>query len=90
MPLRLIALKGAVAETGINPLLTASENMETASVYSVTLEHDEWRPPEDVPEPGAPQEEPPSEPETPPAPPAEEPPAPDEVPGAPPPESIAA
>lgn len=53
------------------------------------FEHDEWRPPEDEPEPGAPQEVPPSEPETPAAPPTEEPPGPDEVPKQPP-ESIAA
>jgi hypothetical protein len=40
----------------------------------------EWRPPGDVPEPAAPEEEPPPEPETPSLPPAEEPPGPREVP----------
>jgi fused signal recognition particle receptor len=44
----------------------------------------EWCPPGDVPEPGAPQEVPPAEPETAPTPPAEEPPGPDEVPRQPP------
>lgn len=58
-------------------------------VSRIASEQGEWHPPEDVPEPGAPQEVPPSEPETPSAPPAEEPPGPDEVPE-PPPESIAA
>jgi len=45
-----------------------------------TYEQGEWRPPEDLPEPGAPHELPPAEPETAPTPPAEEPPGPDEVP----------
>ena len=40
----------------------------------------EWRPPGDVPEPAAPEELPPLEPETPPAPPEEQPPGPGEVP----------
>lgn len=58
-------------------------------VSEVERERSEWRPPEDLPEPGAPSEVPPSEPETPPAPPQEEPPGPDEVPEEPP-ESVAA
>lgn len=52
-------------------------------------EKGEWRPPEDVPEPGAPQEVPPAEPETAPTIPTEEPPGPGEVPR-PPPESLVA
>lgn len=54
----------------------------------LTDERLEWRPPGDVPEPTAPEELPPAEPETPPIPPQEEPPGPGEVPQ-PPPESAA-
>lgn len=64
--------------------------MRMRSVSVIHPYHAEWRPPEDVPEPGAPQEVPVEEPETPPSPPQEEPPGPGEVPEQPPPESIAA
>jgi hypothetical protein len=63
--------------------------MWVRKMSTLVLEHSEWRPSEDVPEPSAPQEVPPSEPETPPTPPTEEPPGPDEVPEQPP-ETVAA
>jgi hypothetical protein len=63
--------------------------MQVRNVSVMYPERSEWRPPEDVPEPGTPQEVPAEEPETPPTPPEEEPPGPDEVPEQPP-ESIAA
>ena len=72
-------------EISINEL----HNMWVRNMSRVVLEYAEWRPPEDEPEPAAPQEVPPSEPETPPTPPMEEPPGPDEVPQ-PPAESVAA
>ena len=81
----MISLKRKFVVTGINEL----DQVRVGSVSVLYPEHDEWRPPEDVPEPGAPQEVPAGEPETPPTPPAEEPPGPDEVPERPP-ESIAA
>ena len=81
----MISLKRPFADIGLNEL----DNMWVRNMSVIFLERGEWRPPEDVPEPAAPQELPPSEPETPPARPAEEPPGPDEVPQEPP-ESVAA
>lgn len=81
----LISLKRTLAKIGIDEL----GNMWIRNMSMIVLEHGEWRPSEDVPEPSTPQEVPPSEPETPPTPPTEEPPGPDEVPEQPP-ESVAA
>jgi hypothetical protein len=79
----LILLKRKMVEISINEF----DNRWIRNMSAIVLEHGEWRPPEDVPEPAAPQEVPASEPETPPTLPTEEPPGPDEVPQ-PPPESV--
>ena len=84
----LILPKRTSVEISINEL-DKLDNMLVLNMSVIVSEHSEWRPPEDEPEPAAPQEVPPAEPETPPTPPAEEPPGPDEVPQQPP-ESVAA
>jgi hypothetical protein len=58
--------------------------MQIRKAIMKACQRGEWRPPGDVPEPGAPQEVPPSEPETVPTPPSEEPSGPEEVPQPPP------
>ena len=58
--------------------------MGDLSVFLSTSYKAEWRPPDDQPEPGAPQEVPPGVPEEPAGPPQEVPPGPSEVPEPPP------